>query len=105
MEEGRATLSLSEIERDMMDDIEYKVYLHKKNYGIRDMNDVDKKFNLENMNSVCDNFKQQIANCLANKDNDNNSLPYYDDTFSSLNCMKEINLYNNCISSKLSGLY
>eukprot|EP00486_Rosalina_sp_Unknown_P016282 CAMPEP_0201582050 /NCGR_PEP_ID=MMETSP0190_2-20130828/79401_1 /ASSEMBLY_ACC=CAM_ASM_000263 /TAXON_ID=37353 /ORGANISM="Rosalina sp." /LENGTH=166 /DNA_ID=CAMNT_0048021203 /DNA_START=21 /DNA_END=522 /DNA_ORIENTATION=+ len=81
MEEGRATVSLSEIERDMMDDVDYKVYLHKKTYGVRDINDVDKKFNLEEMDSVCDNFKKQIENCLAQKKNDNNALPYYDQLF------------------------
>ena len=96
-------VGLSEIERDMIDDIEYKVYLHKQTW-IRDVNDADKKFNLENMDSVCDTFKKQIEDCLAHKNN-NKSLPYYDDTFSALNCTEQMDLYNNCVSRKLSGLY
>ena len=104
MDEGRATVSLAEIERDMMDDIEYKAFLHKKTYGVRDMNDADKKFNLENMDSVCSNFKTQIEQCLNNK-NDQELMPYYDKAFSSLNCRNQMDLYNNCVSSKLSGLY
>ena len=112
MDEGRATVSLSEIERDMMDDIEYKAYSHKKTYGVRNMDDADKKFNLEDMDSVCNNFKTQIEQCLAqnrnntkNKNNNQQLMPYYDQAFSSLNCTKQMDLYNNCVSSKLSGLY
>lgn len=106
IEQGRSSVSLSEIERDFIDDIEYKVFLHKKTYGIRDINDVDKKFNLQNMDSVCNNFKQQIENCLRdNTDNNTLSIPYYNHTFSALNCGKEMDLYNNCVSNKLSGIY
>merc|ERR1712154_759004 len=107
MEHGRATVSLSEIERDMMDDIEYKAFLHKKTYGIRSMDDVDKKFNLSNMDTVCREFKAQIEECLENKNDNktNQTMPYYESTFSSLNCSKQMDLYNNCVTRKLSGLY
>ncbi len=106
MEDGRATVSLSEIERDMMDDIEYKAFLHKKTYGIRNMDDVDKKFNLSNMDSVCMDFKAKIEECLQNKNASNHkTMPYYDETFASLNCSKQMDLYNNCVTRKLSALY
>merc|ERR1712154_321166 len=107
IEHGRATVSLSGIERDMMDDIEYKAFLHKKTYGIRSMDDVDKKFNLSNMDTVCREFKAQIEECLENKNDNktNQTMPYYESTFSSLNCSKQMDLYNNCVTRKLSGLY
>eukprot|EP01083_Nonionella_stella_P187009 686149_1 len=109
MDHGRQTVSLSEIEREMMDDIEYKAFLHKKTYGIRNKNDVDRKFNLSNMESVCKDFRLQIEQCLQNKEQldsaTNEEMPYYDRTFASLNCSKQMDLYNNCVTRKLSKLY
>eukprot|EP00485_Elphidium_margaritaceum_P008340 CAMPEP_0202690206 /NCGR_PEP_ID=MMETSP1385-20130828/5267_1 /ASSEMBLY_ACC=CAM_ASM_000861 /TAXON_ID=933848 /ORGANISM="Elphidium margaritaceum" /LENGTH=187 /DNA_ID=CAMNT_0049345441 /DNA_START=44 /DNA_END=607 /DNA_ORIENTATION=- len=105
VEQGRATVSLAEIERDLMDDVEYKAFLHKKTYGVRSMEDVDKKFNLEDMDSVCLEYKQQIEDCLQQKENNASSTPYYNASFSSLNCTKQMDLYNNCISRRLSALY
>merc|ERR1712129_192529 len=90
MEHGRQTISLAEIEKDMMDDIEYKAYLHKKTYGVRNMKDVDRKFSLATMDSVCNDCRLELEQCLKDKQqqqtNDNNnasSMPYYDATFSS----------------------
>ena len=107
MEHGRETVNLAEIEKDMMDDIMYKTYLHKQTYGIRDKSDVDKKFNLENMDSVCNELKSAITDCLQNRNTDTNrsTMPYYDEAFSSLNCATEMDAYNNCVSGRLSGLY
>eukprot|EP01084_Bolivina_argentea_P015846 29681_1 len=92
MEDGKSMVSMAEIENDMIDDIEYKTFLHKKEYGIRDMNDVDKKFNLSNMDTVCKDFRLQIEQCLQNKNDDSKQqkMPYYDDTFASLNCSKQM---------------
>mmetsp|Transcript_66463 Transcript_66463/g.105643 ORF Transcript_66463/g.105643 Transcript_66463/m.105643 type:complete len:188 (+) Transcript_66463:26-589(+) len=104
MEHGRQTVSLSEIERDLMDDVEYKAFLHKKTYGIRSMDDVDKRFNLGEMDSVCNDFKMQVEQCLAQESNQP-SMPYYDPTYASLDCSQQMQMYNNCVTRKLSGLY
>ena len=103
----REPINLDEIERDMMEEIDYKTYLHKKTYGIRSMDDVDKKFNLSNMDAVCTEFRAQIEQCLKdrNEGTKREGIPYYDDTFSALNCLKEMNSFNDCVSGKLSGLY
>ena len=107
MEHGRETVNLAEIEKDMMDDIMYKTYLHQQTYGIQDQSDVGKKFNLENMDSVCSEFRTAITDCLQNRNADSHrsSMPYYDEAFSSLNCSRQMDAYNNCVSGRLSGLY
>ena len=107
IEHGRQTISLAEIEKDMIDDIEYKAYLHKKTYGVRTMQDVDRKFSLSQMDTVCNDFRIQLEECLKENrlNGSESSMPYYDQTFSSLNCSKQMDAYKHCVDSKLSALY
>ena len=103
----REPINLDEIEREMMDEVAYKAYLHKRTYGVRSMEDADRKFSLSSMDHVCGEFKARIEGCLDGKGEEQgkHTMPYYNDTFSALNCTKEMDLYHDCVSGKLSGLY
>merc|ERR1719295_980408 len=103
----REPINLDEIEREMMDEVPYKAYLHKRTYGVRSMDDAQSKFSLATMDTVCGEFKARIEACLDGQGEaeEKDTMPYYNDTFSALNCTKEMDLYNDCVSGKLSGLY
>src|SRR5690242_3402205 len=87
----------------MMDDINYRLYLHKKKYGYYNYDNIN---DIILSNSNCSHQKNDILQCFENNNNKNNNerIPYYNEKYSKLQCINEMNNYQQCIQFKLNEI-
>ena len=102
---------MSEIERDLMDDIKYRILRHQKKYGINTIEDTQHTFDLTEMERICIDLNQNVENCFNNNNNNSNIennnelMPYYDNRFNALNCANEMDKYKDCIDRRARALH
>lgn len=114
MRVGQASVNLGEFERDLMDDIKYRILKQQRKYGIETIEQAKESFDMIDKERICDEMKQNVARCFElnsgnnrqnNTSKNGQGMPYFDARFSSLNCATEMDRYLDCVARRGRSLY